>query len=137
MNAPDRQTFRLVHKNARALALYAVSAAPDGYVVTVRPPGRSLDQNAKFHALCEDIARSGYEWDGCRRTAEEWKVLLITAHSVATGRAVEIVPNLEDGSPVQLRESSAGMSKERGSSLIEYVLAWCAAHGIKLRGDGL
>lgn len=126
--------YRLVHDQARQLATTAVWRAPDGWMVRITPPRRSLDQNAKFHALCEDVARSGYEWAGCARTAEEWKVLLITGHAVATGRSVEIVPNIEDErQAVQLRESSARMSKERGSSLIEYTISWAISHGIKLR----
>lgn len=133
MSAPAFPPFRLVHDQARQLATAAIWRAPDGWLVKITPPRRSLDQNAKFHALCEDIAKSGYEWAGCRRTAEEWKVLLITGHSIATGRPTEVVPNLEDGSPVQLRESSAAMSKERGSSLIEYTIAWATSHGIRLR----
>ena len=101
-----------------------------------RPPlKRSDDQNRKFHAICADYARSGYEWHGCRRTAMEWKFLLITAHAIATGRPVEIVPNLEDGSPVQIRESSARMSVARSSSLIEYAISWAAKRGIRLSDD--
>lgn len=134
MSASDSRTYRLVSQTDRFYAREAIKAAPDGWVAVVRPPRRSLDQNAKFHALCEDVARSGYEWAGCARTAEEWKVLLITGHAVATGRSVEIVPNIEDErQAVQLRESSARMSKERGSSLIEYTISWAISHGIKLR----
>lgn len=92
---------------------------------------RSLSQNAIFHALCDDIAKSGFEWAGCRRTAEEWKVLLVCGHAVAAGRPYEIVPGLEGGM-VQLRESTAAMSKERSTSLIDYTIAWAASHGIPL-----
>lgn len=132
MNAPDRQTFRLVHKQARALALYAVSAAPDGYVVTVRPAGRTLDQNARLHAMLSDIAASGFEWAGCRRTVDELKVLFVSAHAIAEGRHQEVVRGLED-EPVALRESTASMSKERLGSLMDYIESWCVQHGIKLR----
>jgi hypothetical protein len=125
-------TFRLVHDQARALAGSAVRQAPDGYVVTVKPGTRSLDQNAKFHAICEDIARSPIEFGGCRRTAEEWKVLLVSGHATATGRTSELIRGLE-GELVQLRESTAAMSKERSSSLIEYTTAWAVSHGVPLR----
>lgn len=133
MSAPDRKVFFLRNPAARANALYAVSQAPEGWGVTVRPQSRSLDQGAMFHAICGDIAKSGFRWDGCERTAEEWKCLLIAAHAVATGRPADVVPNLEDGSPVQLRESTAAMSKARATSLIDYCIAWATANGIKLR----
>lgn len=132
MNAPDRQTFRLVHKDARANALYAVSAAPDGYVVTVRPAGRSLDQNARLHAMLTDIANSKFEWSGCRRTVDELKVLFVSAHAIAEGRNQEVVKGFED-EPVALRESTAAMSKARLGSLMEYIEAWAAPRGIPLR----
>lgn len=125
----ERQTFRLVHARARELAERAVREAADGTVVTLGPAKRSLDQNAKFHALCDDVAKSGKEWFGKARTAEEWKVLLISAHSSATKSGCDMVSGLE-GELVQLRESSAAMSKARASSLLEYCLAWCAQNSI-------
>lgn len=96
------------------------------------PRGRTDQQNRKFHALCADIAKSPMEWAGCRRTAEEWKNLMISGHAKATGRESEIVIGLE-GEMVQIRESSARMSVARSASLIDYVTAWAISHGIRLR----
>lgn len=101
-------------------------------VLEVRPENRSLDQNAHFHALCGDIARSGIEWFGKPRKAEEWKVLLVSGHAKATKQEADVVPGLE-GELVNLRESTARMSRARASSLIEYTLAFCAEHGVELR----
>ena len=98
-------------------------------VVSVKPEKRSLDQNAKFHALCDDIAKSSMQWAGKRRDAGEWKALLVSGHAVATREGCEIVPGLENEF-IALRESTAQMSKARGSSLIEYSLAFVAMHGI-------
>ena len=101
-------------------------------VLEVRPESRSLDQNAHFHALCGDIARSGIEWFGKPRKADEWKVLLVSGHAKATKQEADVVPGLE-GELVNLRESTARMSRARASSLIEYTLAFCAEHGVELR----
>ena len=98
----------------------------------VRPRTRNLEQNAKFHAICSDMARAGAEWAGKPRTAEQWKVLLVSAHSVATQWGAEIIPGLE-GEFVNIRESTALMSKARAASLISYALAYCADKGIPLR----
>lgn len=114
--------FRLVHIKARQNAQHAVQNAPNGYVVKIVPPTRSLEMNAKFHAMCGDFEKCGIEWAGKIRTAGEWKVLLVSAHAVATNHPAEVVPGLE-GEFVNLRESTALMSKERGSSLIEYAQA--------------
>jgi hypothetical protein len=39
---------------------------------------RSLDQNAKFHAMCRDIARK-VEWAGRKWSEEDWKRILLAA----------------------------------------------------------
>lgn len=108
---------------ARENALQAVREAPDGWAVTVAEEVRNNEQNAKFHAICSDLAKSGREWMGKRRTAEEWKVLLVSGHAVATKQGSDMVPGLE-GEFVNLRESTARMSKSRISSLIDYALAF-------------
>ena len=120
-----RQSFRLVHETARRLALEAVQKAPDGWIVVVQEPTRSLEQNAKLHAILQEL--DGKEWFGKPRTALEWKVLLVSGHSIATGRAAEIVPGIE-GELVSIRESTAQMTVGRLSSLIEYITAWRTQH---------
>lgn len=92
---------------------------------------RTLDMNAKFHAICGDIAKSNVMWAGKRRTGAQWKVLLVSGHAVATKEEAEIVPGLE-GEFINIRESTALMSIKRGSSLIEYALAWCAMNNVRL-----
>lgn len=127
----DRRVFRLVHQEARRRAMACVADAPDGYHVEVKPATRTLDQNAKFHAICSDIGKSGVLWAGKPRTAAQWKVLLVSGHAAATREGSEMVPGLE-GEYVNLRESTALMSKKRSASLIEYTLAFCAMHGVEL-----
>ncbi len=100
--------------------------------LTIAEETRSLDQNSKFHALCEDIARSGMEWQGKKRSRQDWKILLVSGHAVATKQGHEMLPGLE-GEFVNLRESTASMSKARSSSLIEYTVAFCAANGVAMR----
>lgn len=128
-----KKQFILAHPVARQRAIDAVRDAPDGYAVTVSEPARNLEQNAKFHAICTDLSRSGLQWMGKERSAAQWKVLLVSGHAVATKEEVEMVPGLE-GEFVNVRESTALMSKRRGSSLIEYSIAFAASHGIEL-GD--
>jgi hypothetical protein len=127
----DKRIFTLAHDKARRRAEEAVIEAPDGYQVIIQPPSRNLDQNAKFHALCSDLARSGIPWAGKERTAQEWKILLVSGHSKATDAPVDFVPGLE-GEFVNLRESTALMSKRRAASLIEYASAFCAGNGVEI-----
>lgn len=128
----DRRFFVLVHPMARANAIEAVRSAPDGHQVILKPHNRTLDQNAKFHALCSDLEKAKAQWAGKPRTAAEWKVLLVSGHAIATKEGAEIVPGLE-GEFVNIRESTAAMSKSRGASLIEYTLAFCAGQGIQVQ----
>lgn len=127
----DKRVFKMAHATARRLAVEAVQQAPEGYCVTISEPTRSLEQNAKFHALCSDIARAKTQWAGKPRNAVQWKVLLVSGHAIATKEGSEMVPGIE-GEFVNLRESTAAMSKARGSSLIEYSLAFCAMNDVKI-----
>ena len=127
----DKRIYKLVHDTARKLAAAQCQLAPDGWVVEIKPATRTLDQSAKFHAICGDIAKSGIHWAGKPRTAAQWKCLLVSGHAVATGYGSDVLPGIE-GEFINLRESTALMSKKRSSSLIEYAIAFCVEHSIKL-----
>jgi len=128
----EKRTFYLISNRVRDNALAAVNEAEPGAIVSVSPPKRSLEQNAKLHAILTDLARSPLTWAGKRRTVEEWKMLAVSGHAIATKEAGEIIPGLENEF-VSIRESTAQMSVKRASSLIEYLLAFCAQHGVELR----
>jgi hypothetical protein len=87
--------FTLHSPVARDYAAEYVRQASLGYRVEVREPKRTDGQNDRFHAICSDIARSGFQWFGKKRTAQEWKVLLISGHAVVTKEGAEIIPGLE------------------------------------------
>lgn len=127
----DKRTFFLAHATARNGAMHAIAHAPDGYRVTIEPPKRTDGQNERFHAIVGDIAKAGIQWAGKKRTAAEWKVLLVSGHATATREGSEMVPGLE-GEFVNIRESTALMSVRRGSSLIEYATAFALTNGVEL-----
>ena len=130
----DRRVFKLVHESARRNAISTVARAPDGFVVEIKPATRSLDQNAKLHAMFADVAAQ-CTFHGKKRTAEQWKVIFISAHSIATKEGGEILAGLE-GEFVNIRESSARMSIKRMNSLIEYMLAWGAENEVEWSDPG-
>ena len=78
-----KQTFRLVHAEARRRAVASVDNAPDGFMVTVSEPTRSGEQNALLHVLLTEIA-ADHEWAGKKRDVEIWKRLLVASLSIAT-----------------------------------------------------
>jgi hypothetical protein len=99
--------------------------------ISIGDINRTLEQNSRFHAICEDIAKAGFVWHGKKRNAEQVKVLLVSGHAIATGEGAEVVAGLE-GEFINLRESTALMSIKRSSSLIEYATAWATLNGYKL-----
>lgn len=125
-----KRIWKLTGEVAKKAACREILAADEGHVVTLAEPNRNLEQSAKFHAMCGDIAKQK-EFAGAIRKPEQWKMLLISGHAVATKQGSEMVPGLE-GEWCNLRESTASMGIKRMSSLIEYVIAYCAENGIML-----
>lgn len=130
----EKQLFRLSgNPEVKFAAVNAVKNAPDGYIVKIEPETRRSAQNANFHALCGDVADQAL-FMGKKLKPEQWKVLFISGHAIATGLGAEMVPGLE-GEFVNIRESSAQMSVKRMASVIEYTLAFCADNGVKIMAD--
>lgn len=128
-----KRLFVLAHDRARARAAQCVAQAPEGWRVTVEPPRRSLDQNARLHARLQEIAEQ-CEYMGRRMSVESWKALFVSGHAIATKLGGEVLPGLE-GEFVAIRESTATMSKRRAASLMEYIDAWAAENGV-IYADG-
>ena len=114
---------------AHAKGYLMASGSP--MVLEVRPETRSDRQNKLLHALFGDVAKQAL-WMGSSRTPEQWKLLFVSGHAIATKEGADMVPGLE-GEFLNLRESTARMSKKRMASLLEYVMAWCALHDVELR----
>lgn len=127
-----KQKFFLRREQVKQNALECVRNLPvndkSPLVVEVKPLTRNLEQNAKFHAMCGDVAAQ-CEFMGKKLSLEQWKVLFISGHAIATNQKAEVVPGLE-GEFVNIRESSATMSVKRMASLIEYVTAWGVNNGV-------
>lgn len=99
-------------------------------VVSIKPMTRSLEQNAKLHAMLSDIAKQ-CEFQGKKRDVETWKMIFVSAHKIAKGGQAEMAIGLE-GEVINLRESTVQMSVKRLASLIEYVQAYCDLNGVVL-----
>lgn len=126
--------FRLVNDGVRQLATAAVWRAPEGWHVTIKPPTRSGEQNRRLHAMLSDIAKSGKVTLANRVVddIEDLKCLFVSAWRMETKQSSEIVEGLH-GEPVQLRRSTASMSKEELGELMTVIEVFAAERGIKLR----
>lgn len=121
----DRQFFILAHDQVRLRAAMAVEAAPQGWSVTIKPPTRSLEANAKLHAELAEIAEH-VEWAGKKRDIEVWKRLITAAWLRARGESIEILPALDGhGVDVVFRRTST-LTVAEMSELLEFLMAWKA-----------
>ena len=124
-----KQFFILAHELARRNAQQAVLEAPTGYVVEIKPKNRTLEQNAKIHALIQDISRE-VVWANKVQTVETWKRLLTAAWLRARGEPVEMLPAIDGhGVDIVFRPTSK-LTVEEMSEFIEYIQAWAAEQGI-------
>lgn len=124
-----RSNFILAHHVARKNAIQAILEAPDGYAVSIKPKNRSLEQNAKLHALIQEIAQK-IEWVGKKQEVETWKRLLIAAWLRARGEPVEMLPAIDGhGVDIVFRRTS-DLTVPEMIELIEYIQAWAVEQGI-------
>jgi hypothetical protein len=94
--------------------------------------GRSGQQNKMFHAILGQIARQASHL-GSTWTTEDWKRLHL--HNFCKERGLpagQIVPALDGQGVVQLGLQSRKLTKEEAIEFTEYLMAWCAQHGVKI-----
>jgi len=118
--------FRLVHAEARNRASQACQEAPDGYIVKIVEPTRTLDQNAALWPLLDEISAQ-VDWHGQKLSAEDWKHVFTSAL-----RKLRVVPNLDGTGFVALGQSSKTMTKREFSELLELATAFAAERGVKM-----
>lgn len=102
-----------------------VSAAPFGTRVEFKAARRTVAQNSKLWASLSDIA-SQLRWHGKSLTTNQWKIVLIDALK----RESKLVPNIDGSGFVDLGRSSADLTKDEMSQLIELALSFGAQHGV-------
>ena len=129
----DKKQFFLRSNQVRLNCIEFIKELPTDdkkpLVVKIQPMTRSLEQNSKLHALLSDISKQ-CEFNGEKRAIDTWKMIMVSAHKIATGGKAEMVIGLE-GEVINLRESTAQMSVQRLASLIEYVQSWAVENEVK------
>lgn len=93
---------------------------------------RNLDQNAKLHAICGDIAKQR-QWAGQWLDCEGWKRLVTDAWCRETGRTPgKVVPSLDGESVVVLNISTRKLNKKDFAELMTWIIAYCDNEGVRL-----
>ncbi len=106
----------------REIAAQMIDAAPDGYVVEVRPAKRSLDQNRYYWAILTDISEQvvvGKDYE-----PSIWHEYLRSLY--LPERMIE----LPDGSMKMLEPSTAELRKDEFSEYLEKVIKFALEHGV-------
>lgn len=117
--------FILSHDIARQRAEAAIRTAPEGYVVKISEPTRSLDQNARLWAMLGDVSAQ-VVWHGRKLDSESWKHVFTSSL-----KRMDVVPNLEGTGFVALGLSTSRMSKRELSDIMELIAAFGAEHGVQ------
>lgn len=108
----------------RRTACQYIADAPAGYHVTIRPPTRSLDQNARMWAMLADVAQQ-VEWYGKKLTPDAWKCVFS-----ASLKKQDVVPGLH-GDFVVIGQSTSQMSIAEMSEMIELMSAFAIERGVR------
>jgi len=130
------KVFYLRHDQARANCAEFAMAAPLGWRVKFEEPKRRIEQNDKFHAMIDDIARQvehiGRKWD-----ADDMKRLLIDEFADemrAAGTPLHhdgrVIPSLDGRRIVQLGVQSSEFYVKEAAEFITYLYAFGDTRGV-------
>lgn len=121
----EKQLFRLINIDVRRRAANAVMSAPEGYIVRVTPPTRSLEANAALWAMLADISAQ-VVWHGRKLDSESWKHVFSSSL-----QKQDVVPNLDGTGFVVMGISTSKMTKREMSDLLELIQSFGASHNVK------
>jgi hypothetical protein len=114
---------RLTGPVQREYAKRSIDQAPEGYVVTIKEPTRSTDQNAKMWAMLQDVART--QPQGRKHTPDDWKCLFMNAMGFET----RFVMGLDDR-PFPVGFKSSQLTVREMADLITFIQAWGDEQGV-------
>jgi hypothetical protein len=123
--------YILSHALARQRALQAVRTAPEGHAVTIRPPTRSLRQNALLWALLDRFAGQ-LLWPVNGKmsalTPEEWKDVLTAAFRRENVRLAEGL----QGGVVMLGGRTSKFSAAEMAEFLDFVQSVAVDRGVNV-----
>jgi hypothetical protein len=117
----------ILTKYNREIAHQMVDAAPDGHIIEIRSPKRSLEQNRYYWSILGDIAEQVVPGKAYEQSV--W-------HEYLRGLFLpERIIELPDGSLKMLEPSTAELRVNEFSEYIEKVIKWAAEHDVKFSED--
>lgn len=129
-----KQTYQLRNEQILSNAINHLRNTPlnpdKPFIVTIQERTRSLEQNARLHAMLSEISRKT-TYLGKSRGVEFWKGLFVSGWQMATNQHPEIVPGLE-GEFINIRESTTKLTVGKLTEVMDYIEAYCGMNNITL-----
>jgi hypothetical protein len=122
----SRHLIALNSPSARALAKQGVDRAPDGWLLELRAPKRTDEQNRALWGLLGQIQAQRPTHNGVQMTTELWKFVFMDA----LGSEMTMLPKLEGGGYFPLGHSTSKLTKGEFANLLTLILAWTAQEGL-------
>jgi len=123
-----KAVFIMAHAEARCRAIQAVQNAPEGYVVQIGEPNRTLEQNAAQWPYLAGFAKQKQlcingqmEWV----TDDDWKDVLTACWNGEMRMAAF------DGKVIMLPQRTRDMGKKVFSTWMEFLVAMAAQSGVE------
>jgi hypothetical protein len=129
-----KKTLRLNNAQSRSAACGYINDAPEGYVVTIGEPSRTLDQNAAQWPILQAFSDQ-LEWpiNGAfqKITPDDWKDILTCAFRNEQPRVAMGLT----GGMVLLGQRTSKFSKREFSEWMEFLWATAADRGVTVYQD--
>ena len=116
--------IHLIGESQRAYARLSLDRAPDGCVVSITKPRRTIPQNAKLWAMLQDVVAS--EPEGRQWTADTWKAAFM--HSL--GHQCKFADGLDGSGPFPIGFRSSQLNVAQARDLIEVIYEYGARFGV-------
>jgi hypothetical protein len=104
--------------------MQAVRDAPEGFIVRITPPTRSLEQNALLWAKLTAVSEQ-VNWYGKALTPDDWKDVFS-----ASLRKARVVPTIDGDGFVPLGMRTSQMTKAEFGALLDLIDAFSAERGV-------
>jgi hypothetical protein len=122
-----RHILTLTQHN-RKKAIVGVTAAPNGYVLELREPKRSDEQNSALWGLLHQIQKQRPKHNGVSMTPDLWKAVFMDA----LGAEMRMLPKLDGDGFFPIGHSTSRLTKGEFADLLTIMLAWCAREGLTI-----
>lgn len=119
----DKKVYYVTDTNRKHIFTEMYNMVPVGWKITVAPPGRTVDQNAKLWPMLDDVSKQVI-WYGQKLTRDDWKDMF-----TASLKKMRPTPGI-DGGFVVCGLHTSRMSKALFSDLIELMYAFGAEHNV-------